>query len=75
MAADLPALRQRIWRLYRLLEVLLRTMTDAAGGAPSRDAELREALQLEGAARQEALHKLELPEQALLATIPHPRPR
>jgi hypothetical protein len=34
----------------------------------------REALQLEGEARQKALRKLELLEQALLAPIPNPRP-
>jgi len=34
----------------------------------------REAIQLEGAARDKALHKLELLEQALLTPVPNPRP-
>jgi hypothetical protein len=34
----------------------------------------REALQLEGAARDKALRKLELLEHALLTPLPNPRP-
>ncbi len=34
----------------------------------------REAIQLEGVARQKALRKLELLEQTLLAPMPNPRP-
>jgi len=34
----------------------------------------REAMQLEGAARQKALHKLQLLESSLLTPVPNPRP-
>ena len=34
----------------------------------------RQAIQLEGAARDKALHRLEILEQALLTPVPNPRP-